>query len=182
MAFISYADEKPLDPTLDGLYKQYGDPQTGDPANVVRIHSHNPPVLESHMALSRTLLHGPSALSRTQREMIAVAVSQANECHYGLQHHGAALRQLLEDDALVVRLESDYRGTDLPPADRAMLDYCVKLTLTPNKITRADVDALRRHGFTDAAIHDICTVAAYAIFANRMMAGLGIELEDYWSK
>ena len=72
----------------------------------------------------------------------------------------------------------DYTIADLLPADRAMLDYAQKLTLTPKDVTEADVEALREHGFDDRAIHDICAITAYFGFVNRMADGLGLELED----
>jgi alkylhydroperoxidase family enzyme len=50
--------------------------------NIVRIMSLNPRVLKSSMAFYGTLMHGPSPLSRGQREMLAVVVSVANECYY----------------------------------------------------------------------------------------------------
>ena len=40
-----------------------------------------------------------------------------------------------------------------------------------------DVAALRRCGFDDRAIHDLCAVVAYFNFVNRMADGLGVELE-----
>lgn len=75
-------------------------------------------------------------------------------------------------------MQSDYRGADLSPADRVMLDYCAKLTRTPHEMTRADADGLREAGFSDAAILDICLVAAYFAFVNRIADGLGVEMES----
>jgi len=65
-------------------------------------------------------------------------------------------------------------------ADVAMLGYAAKLTLDPGSIGRADVEALREHGFDDRAIHDICAVASYYAFVNRIADGLGVELEPRW--
>ncbi len=53
-----------------------------DPDNILRIHGVNPAVLKAHLALYRAIMHGDSPLTRTQREMMAVAVSAINECHY----------------------------------------------------------------------------------------------------
>ena len=58
-----------------------------------------------------------------------------------------------------------------------MLDYVVKLTLTPGEMKAEDVDALRQAGFDDRAIHDVCAVASYFAFVNRIADGLGVELE-----
>lgn len=62
-----------------------------------------------------------------------------------------------------------------------MLDYALKLTATPGAITSADVDALRRAGFDDRAIHDVCAITAYYAFVNRIADGLGVELEPRWT-
>jgi uncharacterized peroxidase-related enzyme len=100
-------------------------------------------------------------------------------------HHGAGLRTLLslsgrttvEARDLVRTLSRDYREAALSAADRAMLDYAVKLTMRPASITREDVDRIRSAGFDDRALHDICAVTAYYAFVNRIADGLGVELE-----
>ena len=61
-----------------------------------------------------------------------------------------------------------------------MLDYAVKLTREPHAMAPGDVERLRRAGFPDAAILDICQAAAYFAFVNRLADGLGVELEGYW--
>ena len=50
--------------------------------NILSSHSLNRAALEAHLQLYRTIMFGPSGLSRSEREAIAVAVSAANECHY----------------------------------------------------------------------------------------------------
>jgi uncharacterized peroxidase-related enzyme len=71
----------------------------------------------------------------------------------------------------------DYRRAALDPADRAMLDFAVRLTRAPGAMAEADVAALRGHGFSDAAIHDIVQVAALFNYFNRIADGLGIDPE-----
>ena len=61
-----------------------------------------------------------------------------------------------------------------------MLDYAVKLTLEPGRVGVGDVEGLREVGFDHAAILDICQVACYYNYVNRMADGLGVELEDNW--
>lgn len=63
-----------------------------------------------------------------------------------------------------------------------MLDYAVKLTLKPQQMDADDVQALRDHGFDDAAIHDIAHVTSYYNYVNRMADGLGVELEEFWEE
>ena len=54
----------------------------GNVANILTVHSLNPAALQAHFELFKTVMFGPSELSRAQREMIAVVVSAANNCHY----------------------------------------------------------------------------------------------------
>ncbi len=66
-------------------------------------------------------------------------------------HHGAGLRKLIGDGTLVEQLQQDWRQADISAADRAMLEYAVKLTLEPWNMEFGDVAALREAGFQDAA-------------------------------
>ena len=50
--------------------------------NIVRSMSLNPPVLEASMRFYRAAMFGQSPLSRAQREMLAVVVSEKNRCIY----------------------------------------------------------------------------------------------------
>lgn len=50
--------------------------------NIVSIQSQLPEVMRDSMRLYSSIMYGPSPLSRAQREMIAVATSQTNDCHY----------------------------------------------------------------------------------------------------
>lgn len=81
---------------------------------------------------------------------------------------------------MVTALAEDYRRAPLEAADRAMLDYAVKLTERPWQVTAGDVEALRQAGFDDRAILDINQVAGYYAYVNRLADGLGVELEPRW--
>ena len=59
-----------------------------------------------------------------------------------------------------------------------MLGYAIKLTRTPSAMTADDIDLLRAAGFEDRAVHDICAIAAYFGFVNRIADGLGVEMEN----
>lgn len=61
-----------------------------------------------------------------------------------------------------------------------MLDFVVKLTLTPAEMLRADVETLREHGFDDTAIYDIVQIAALFAYYNRLADALGVDDEPEW--
>lgn len=53
-----------------------------DDDHILRIHGVHSAVMRQHYELYVELMRRPGPLSRVQREMIAVAVSGANHCHY----------------------------------------------------------------------------------------------------
>ncbi|TDI99473.1 MAG: peroxidase [Caldithrix sp.] len=97
-----------------------------------------------------------------------------------MTHHGAGLRRLTKNEALLEHLKRDYRNAPISSADMAMLDYAAKLTKTPWETEADDVGKLREEGFSDAAILDINQITGYYNFVNRLADGLGVELESYW--
>lgn len=72
MAHISYVPESDI-PDRD---------RVSDKDNILRIHGVHSRVMRHHYDLYLELMRRRSPLSRVQREMIAVAVSAANDCHY----------------------------------------------------------------------------------------------------
>ena len=94
-------------------------------------------------------------------------------------HHGEVLRRLIRDDELLAQLKEDHTQAALSAADRAMLDYAVKLTLTPSAVGVDDVQALREAGFDDRAILDMAQITSYFAFVNRLADGLGVTVEDW---
>jgi alkylhydroperoxidase family enzyme len=81
MAWIRTIDEDDATGQLARLYGRMIEPW-GGVDNIMKIHALNPPSLKAHFELYKTVMRGRSPLSRIQREMIAVVVSAANQCHY----------------------------------------------------------------------------------------------------
>jgi alkylhydroperoxidase family enzyme len=72
MAFINYRDKSEID-SADLV---------DDDDNILRIHGVHSRVMRLHYELYLEVMHGPSPLSRVQRELIATMVSAMNQCHY----------------------------------------------------------------------------------------------------
>ena len=94
-----------------------------------------------------------------------------------MAHHARGLLRLTHDEPLVEAIKTDYTAAKITNAERAILDYALKLTRSPGDVERADVERLREAGFSDRGIHDVALVAGYFAFVNRIADGLGVELE-----
>jgi len=81
VAWIRVIGRDEADETLAGVYERVA-PGAAPLDHILSIHSLHPRSLGDHFALYKTLMYGPGPLSRRERELIAVAVSVANECHY----------------------------------------------------------------------------------------------------
>ena len=138
--------------------------------NVLEAYAFDNAKLRAFILMADDLMLGDSGLSKLEREMIAVAVSSVNHCHYCLTAHGAAVRQRAKDPEMGELIAQNYRAADLPPRQKAMLDFAVRLTEAPDKIDEEDRAGLRRAGFGDRDIWDIAAVAAFYNMSNRMAA------------
>jgi len=81
VAYLRLLDED----EASGLLKDEYDAavaRAGKVFNIVKAMSLRPGVLRSSMQLYRDVMFGRSGLSRVERELLAVVVSRANDCHY----------------------------------------------------------------------------------------------------
>jgi uncharacterized peroxidase-related enzyme len=91
-----------------------------------------------------------------------------------MESHIEFLRRASLDDELAAELRRDYRAANLSVADRAMLDFAVKLTTAAYKMTPEDVAHLRAAGFDDTGILQITLIAAWFNYINRVADALGV--------
>ena len=138
--------------------------------NVLRAYAFDAAKLKAFIDMADDLMLADSGVSKLEREMIAVAVSAVNHCHYCLTAHGAAVRQRARQPELGELMAQNYRSADLSPRQKAMLDFAVKLTHSPAEIEEADRRALRKAGWTDRDIWDIAAVAGFYNMSNRIAA------------
>jgi uncharacterized peroxidase-related enzyme len=107
-------------------------------------------------------------LEREEIEMIVVAVSGLNHCYYCNVAHGALLRIYSENLRLADQLVANYRTAEIDEKRRRMLDLAVKLTEAPEEVEEGDLQRLREVGYSQRAIWDIGSVAAFFNLSNRM--------------
>ena len=130
-------------------------------------------VLRERSRLYNAIMYGPRGLARADRELAAVAVSRVNGCVYCASVHVQRYIQLTKRPDVMQRLLDEGVETDLPPRERAIVDFAVKLTRTPAALANADLAPLRQVGLNDQEILDLTHVVAMFAWANRLMQTLG---------
>ena len=136
------------------------------------------PLIECH----EVLLRGPSPFTEGERELIAAYVSALNECRYCRGVHTATAERLGSAHGAVAALVDDI---DAAPIDRRMkpvLRYARKLTQSPRGVAQADAEAVFAEGWDETALYHAVAVTALFNFMNRLVEGLGIELDPAYVK
>lgn len=82
MPWIEAPHEDEWDGELADLKGEVTDPAHDRVDWIMRIHALDAGSLDAHNVLYRQAMKGTKTLRKVEREMIAVVVSQANDCHY----------------------------------------------------------------------------------------------------
>ena len=136
--------------------------------NVFLALAHRPDEFRAFFAYHDALMAKEGGLSKGEREMIVVATSAANDCHYCVVAHGALVRIYQKDPLVADQVAINYRKADITPRQKAMLDFAMKVALRAGEIEEADFARLREHGFSDEDAWDIGAIAAFFGMSNRM--------------
>ncbi len=136
--------------------------------NVFLALAHRPDEFRAFFAYHDALMAKEGGLTKGEREMIVVATSAANDCHYCVVAHGALVRIYQKDPLVADQVAINYRKADITPRQKAMLDFAMKVALRAGEIEEADFARLREHGFSDEDAWDIGAIAAFFGMSNRM--------------
>ena len=136
--------------------------------NVFLALAHRPAEFRAFFDYHDALMLKESGLSKAEREMIVVATSAANDCHYCVIAHGALLRLYSKDAFIADQLAVNYRKANVTSRQSAMLEFAVKMTRTPEQVNEADRGKLFEHGFTEEDVWDIAAISAFFALSNRM--------------
>ena len=136
--------------------------------NVFLALAHRPDECRAFFAYHDALMEKDGGLTKAEREMIVVATSAANQCHYCVIAHGAILRIRAKNPVIADQIAVNYRKADITPRQRAMLDFAMKVSQQANTVSEADFADMAGHGFSDDDIWDITAIAAFFALSNRL--------------
>ncbi|OLS21062.1 MAG: hypothetical protein HeimC2_33260 [Candidatus Heimdallarchaeota archaeon LC_2] len=173
-AFIKIIDPtEAQDKVLQRAYKRISGSR-GAIAHVHHSQSLHPKAMMAHLDLYMVIMYDKSPLSRIQRELIGAVVSYFNKCSYCILHHYEALKSNWKEAPSIEEL---IGGQGLNLKDKMLVKYCSKLTKSPSEVVEEDYRNLIRVGFDDRAVLDINLIIGYFNFVNRLVLGIGVEIE-----
>lgn len=118
-----------------------------------------------------------ATIRRHEREMLATAVSAANDCFFCMDSHAAHARALMEREGVLelaplldVIREGSSDGLDAKM--HALLHIARTVQAAPLRLSRADVVAATAAGASDGDVQLAVLIAAAFSMYNRMVDGL----------
>src|SRR3982074_3112042 len=97
--------------------------------NVFLTRAHRPDEFRAFFAYHDALMLREGGLTKGEREMIVVATSAANSCHYCVVAHGGLVRVYEKKPLVADQVAINYRKAEITPRQRAMLDFAIKVAL-----------------------------------------------------
>jgi len=125
--------------------------------NWAQAFSLRPGVRDGWIALLKSV---QSNLPVRTYELATLAAARALRSTYCSLAHGSVLADKVFDPAAVTAIAKDAREAPLEPRERAMMAYAEKVALNADRITSADIDALRSHGYRDEEIFDVAAAGS----------------------
>lgn len=120
-------------------------------------------VVRAFIEMTDAVLYGPAALGRRERELLALATSEANGAGYSATVHAE----------LLSRCGGGPNGSE---RDAALVEFARRLTLAPREGEQA-AGSLRKHLSPDET-HDAIAVVSLLNLANRTALATGISNTD----
>jgi len=169
---MSYIDRGPLD---ENDFAPFADIRNafGFLPNFFRAQTLRPDLIEAELGLIGGIMVKEGALTRQQKEYVFLVCSAANLSTYCVTAHCEIVRMLGIRGPEPEQVALDHNRTNIPVADKALLNFALKLNAEPKKVDAYDIEGLRTYGFTDQQILETIVMVGTAQFANTVSFGLG---------
>jgi len=154
-----------LDSLPDDLKEQIHAVQdkAGFVPNVFRVLARRPDEFRAFFAYHDALMLRKGGLSKSEKEMIVVATSAANDCQYCVVAHGAILRIYEKNPYVADQIAINYHKADISVRQHAMLSFALKVATESASVNEEDFDRMKSHGFDEDDIWDIGSITALPI-------------------
>lgn len=144
--------------------------------NLFKSMATSPVFLENQWRHFRaTVLAG--LLPRTLKEMIGVAISQANRSEYALHVHLHTLSSLGISEQVLHLLVSNFAQCPLPERQKLAIQFGMQAACDPQSLTDADFQALQAQGLTQAEIFELLATAHLFHGVNQYTDAIALEID-----
>lgn len=178
MALVKLYNQSDLtDPTALRVYEEIlNELGFGIVPNLFKSMAHRPKFLEANWNHFRsTILQGD--IPRTLKEMVGVAISQANNSEYALRVHLHGLSALGMSEEVLQTLVSNFDACPLPEREKTMIRFGLKIATQPHTVTAADYDGLRAIGLDDDEIYEVVATAHLFTGVNQYTDAIQLEID-----
>ncbi len=152
-----------IDPEqAEGRVKEiFEGPLKGKAFNIFRAMANSPAALDAYLGLAGAL--SKASLSNAEREVIQLAIAQANECGYCLAAHTQVAKGagLSEEQTIQAR-----RGQMDDPRLHAIVTFARAIHDKRGWVDDEDLERFRAAGFDDAQIAEVVATYALAVLTN----------------
>jgi uncharacterized peroxidase-related enzyme len=135
-----------------------------------------PDLLPAYMEFYKKVMDGFTLTMREWRLITLIAAKHIPSTYCSHVYSKQLLEHLGSKEA-VLAVQRDFRTAGLPTKDVEMLAYAEKVTNEASSVTQADIDRLRKVGFSDPQISDIALCAAFRNFVSRFFDAMGAGTE-----
>lgn len=134
---------------------------------------HQPEILNHRSHTYNAIMYAPRGLNRADRELGALTVSQINGCVYCASVHAQRFEQLSKRPDVVAAVFADPVTAAQTSRDKAIIELATALTLKPDHLDEALIQALKEEGMDEVEILDLIHSVSIFGWANRLMLNLG---------
>jgi uncharacterized peroxidase-related enzyme len=174
MAFIRTVPPSEAQGPVREMYEE-AQSRFGYVPNWTRAFSLRPVVKDGWAALLRSI---QSNLPVRTYELATLAAARALRSSYCSLAHGSVLASKVFDAATVTAIVKDVHDSSLEPRERAMMAFAEKVALDADRISCADIELLRTHGYRDEEIFDLAATAAARCFFSKLLDALGVQADS----
>lgn len=135
--------------------------------------AHQPEILRQRSAAFNAIMYAPGGLSRAERELSTAVVSTINGCVYCASVHAQRFEQLAKRNDAIKQVFTEPRTAGTTDREKAIVQFSVALTESPEAISASHIDALKAAGLNASEILDLIHSVAIFAWANRLMLNLG---------
>jgi len=146
---------------------------TGEVGETVRILALRPDILNATNTIVRTLLLSQTELECEIREMIAILVSLENGCSICVGEHERLAGVLGIIEEKIENVKQGLESLDSPEEKKSLLRFCVKSAKQSHKVTKADIDALKKIGYSDSQLLEAAAIVGYFNYINTIVNAMG---------